>query len=414
MRGLIYGVAAVVLTVMVGCGDQNRVPPQEQARASNPRTNLYPLSAPSQGAVQPVQGYAPTRVTANYDYNAQPAYGAQGGYATQPAYYAGGTANTYAGFPSGSTIPGPEGGVCRVEDVTAYSNPNVPINDPPAVVNYQGGSYAAGSYGNVPTSYGGGARGTPPTSYNRLSASYPTTAGGIFNDPRPGLHYGPVEGTADIVTNPSLIGPIGAPTSVYAPPVSSAYRAPVTTTAYAPTTTYASTTTTTTYSQPVTTTTYAAPVTTTYAAPATTAAYVPPAPTATTTGYVGGAYPALSANIPASFSAGPASPVGDVSEIKLVPALDIPPNRRPNDAAPSQWFEVVRPGNGPLRIGRVNATCVCVGVRVPKRFVAAGERALIEARILSRPPANNLTYGIYVGIVEPQQTVVDADVTITL
>jgi hypothetical protein len=54
-----------------------------------------------------------------------------------------------------------------------------------------------------------------------------------------------------------------------------------------------------------------------------------------------------------------------------------------------------------------------VSARVPNRFVAAGERALIEARIVSKPPVNNLTYGIYVGVVEPVQTTLDTDVTIT-
>lgn len=98
--------------------------------------------------------------------------------------------------------------------------------------------------------------------------------------------------------------------------------------------------------------------------------------------------------------------------LMLVPATDIPPGIHPNDALPSQWFEVVRPGNGPLRIGRVSSTCVCVSVRVPKRHIEQGERALIEARIVSRPPANNLTYGIFVNTVEPVQQTLDSDITI--
>lgn len=99
--------------------------------------------------------------------------------------------------------------------------------------------------------------------------------------------------------------------------------------------------------------------------------------------------------------------------LRLVPALDVPSSNRPNDVAPSQWFEIIRPDNGPLRIGRVSSTCVCVSVRVPKRFIAAGERALVEARIVDKPPYNNLTYGMYVNVLEPVQTMLDTDVTIT-
>ncbi len=101
-------------------------------------------------------------------------------------------------------------------------------------------------------------------------------------------------------------------------------------------------------------------------------------------------------------------------EFRLVPAPDVPSSDRPNDAAPSQWFEIVRPGNGPIRIGRVSSSCVCVSVRVPNRFIGAGERALVEARIVSRPPMNNLTYGIFVSVLEPVNTMLDADVTIRL
>ncbi len=164
-----------------------------------------------------------------------------------------------------------------------------------------------------------------------------------------------------------------------------------------------------------------------------------PPPPAPPTGYAGGAYPTATATIPATYPPAPVPPpaapvqvpprapaasqaaaAADMAagfgqgEIRLVPAPDVPPGMHPNDAGPSQWFEIVRPGNGPLRIGRVSATCVCVGVRVPRRHIAAGERALVEARILTRPKVNNLTYGIYVNIAEPEQTVVDADVTVSL
>lgn len=412
VRGIILMVAAAsVLVLTGGCGNRDReVYPREQARASAPRTNLYPLASPPPSSVQPLQGYAPTRITASY----ADGYTAPGpvnqGYGVQPAGYVAGNqqggyvqsgvaapGQGYAGDPFAGVVQNPftpNGGVCRVEEITAYSNPNVPIQDPPVVVNrvnittpYPGGvnTYAAMDTGYQTTTNTAGytrpslsatTRYNPGAPRGSQYGPYDTSVYGgssDLNHPR-GLHYGPVEGTADIVTNPSAIGLTGF--SAGYGPVGSAYPA----------------------------------------APA-------PAPQAR---YSGGAYPAATGTIPATYAPVPApagyAPTGpapvaaayNASEIRLVPAPDIPPRFHPNDAGPSQWFEIVRPGNGPLRIGRVSATCVCVGVRVPNRHIAAGERALIEARIVSRPQVNNLTYGIYVNIVEPQQTVVDADVTINL
>ncbi|MDR1612874.1 MAG: hypothetical protein LBT97_08840 [Planctomycetota bacterium] len=137
------------------------------------------------------------------------------------------------------------------------------------------------------------------------------------------------------------------------------------------------------------------------APPAQNTVYVPPVAAPTS------AYPALYETVqPSAFAP-------QTGGMQLVRAYDIP-STRTGDAAPAQWFEIVRPGNGPLRIGRVSSSCVCVGVRVPNRFIAQGERALVEARVLSRPPADNLTYVISVGTIEPRESILTADVTIRL
>lgn len=163
-----------------------------------------------------------------------------------------------------------------------------------------------------------------------------------------------------------------------------------TTTTYTPTVDYTQTFT---YSEPVVTTaTYTVPMATTQ-----TAVYYPDSSPVVTT----------STFTPAS----PSVPF-DGASLRLVPATDIPPGNHPNDALPSQWFEIIRPGNAPIRIGRVSSTCVCVSPRVPSRFVGQGERALIEARIVQRPARNNLTYGIFVNVVEPVTQTVDSDITI--
>lgn len=420
VRGKILMVAAAaVLSLTSGCGNRDsEVYPREQARASAPRTNLYPLTTPPPGSVQPLQGYAPTRITASYadGYTAPPPANAgyNPGYNVQPAGYVAGSQQGgyvqsgiaapgpgYAGDPFAGVVQNPftpNGGVCRVEEITAYSNPTVPIQDPPVVVNrvdittpYPGGvnTYAAMNSGYQTPATSGGYTSPSLSARARYNAGaprggaygpYDTSAYGSssYQNHPTGLHYGPVEGTADIVTNPAAIGLIGF-SSGYGP-VGSAYPTAPRTGAPAP---------------------------------------MPPPPGSPAARYSGGAYPAVATTIPATYAPAPAAqaPMAagyNVGEIRLVPATDIPPGFHPNDAGPSQWFEIVRPGNGPLRIGRVSATCVCVGVRVPNRHIAAGERALVEARIVSRPQVNNLTYGIYVNIVEPQQTVVDADVTISL
>lgn len=415
-----------MLAAVVGCGNNNnnsssngtRRPPPDQARApeTGSRVNLYPMSGPAPAANQP-QGYAPTRITAAQYTPDQTSYAPSPTYSATPASYQPLSSTTYSTQPvaygpnasprpysnttaSYSSTPAPfaggagsgafntPSGYCTFEDVTAYSNPNVPMGDPPVVINNPGGGVM----------YAG-----------------PSARAPLQPDAKPGLSYGTVEGTADIAR------PIG-PTST--PYTSSSYSTTTyPTTAYAPTvqtvpatTTYSTTTapvvtTSSTYSPTLssttTTTTYMTPGQATYVAMPTTTYQTTSSGVTTSSAYPSTTAPM--AAVPASYTPGGAASAG---QYKLVPALDVPPGKRPNDAAPSQWFEIVRPDNGPIRIGRVSATCVCVGVRVPERQVGAGQRALIEARILTKPPVNNLTYGIYVGVVDPVQTTLDTDITI--
>lgn len=150
--------------------------------------------------------------------------------------------------------------------------------------------------------------------------------------------------------------------------------------------------------------------------------------------YVDPTYPTTAPMQPISYGGGPvvstvvgsstpvAAPVVAVGGVdgavnaagyQLVPALDIQPGMRPGDAAPSQWFEVVRPDGGPVRLGRIYSTCVCVSPRISTRYINAGERALIECRIVDRPAVNNVTYGLYVQVLEPFSTTLDSDITVS-
>lgn len=344
LRGFAPTILAVLLIAFAGC--ENR-PPEETRVAeapppsapAGPRVNLYPLTTPPPGSLQPLTGSAPlayapptyaaapepvpaagfpqspyrTVPAATYAPTYAPAPAAVSYAPPMPGSYSASYTTTYRTPEAGMTTAG---GYCMVEEITASSSPFVPMPDPPVVVE------------------------------NRY---YPS----------------------------------GPPAATYSAP----YYTPAAGSGY--------TTTATTYTT--------APVSYSSGVPAPAPAYVAPVAVvpATTTTYV-------------ATTAAPATAQAGVTGFRLIPAPDVPPGIHPNDAAPSQWFEIVRPGNGPIRIGRVTSTCVCVGVRVPNRYIGAGERALVEARILTRPPVNNLTYGIYVNLLEPEKVVVDADVTIRL
>lgn len=585
MRAFILMVAAASMAVVIGCSNQNNDPELAEAPASAPRVNLYPLTSPPPGSVQPLQGYAPTRISATQygpevyrdgstvematrnpygttyatdPYAAQTTYATttyptttyqtatySGGYVAQPATF--GVDAAYApttAAPVGTTSTGgycpPGSAYCTVEEITAGSNPIVPIGSPPVVVNppvpaatyaqqqqanvyavatttptYQTATYTQPVATTYQTTYA--APTTPtyqtatytqpaattyqttyaaPTTTTYQAATYAQPAATTYQTttytPPAAPAYqttyaapGYATTTASYTTTtaytnspaaytPPTIPPAPAPTTTYATTIRSAYTPPPrlsATSAYTPPparTTTRSTTRTTTYQRetpiglhfgevegtadivgpvpsldpvvrPVPSSAYFHPAygRQTQPAPQTRplsmnaepaqqpeAAFAPapvmamappaaPAPERT-------ARPMLSSSVarPAIANRQPVSSVAGVSasaargEYKLIPALDVPPGNHPNDFGPSQWFEVVRPGNGPVRIGRLSATCVCVGARIPKRHYAAGERILVEARMLSKPPVNNVTYGIYVNILEPVETVVDADVTL--
>ncbi len=508
---------------LLGCGEQP-VDNGDVAAAPAPRANLYPLTSPPPGSVQPLRGYAPTRLPAL----SEPQYGPEiyrdglgnvelaarnTGALSDAAYSTGSAAlppapdftdayagDAYAGDPyAGQTafaaapaapLPGadtypavqyPDGFVVTQPAVytaaatppagymtaaaaaaasvaAGYdpSDPSSPYYCPPGaaycpipgsalngapvvatpadtfglespaapsslVATYAAPEYATTAYTAAPayttvpataaTTYAvapaaytppaaqtvaaplpapaPAARYTPPL---RLSASArlpasPSPSAYERNAPR-GLHFGEAEGTADIV------GPVPSPSPIVRPAYAAPYPAPAYGAPYP--------------ARPLSLNAEpeAAP------APAPAMAALPaPAPAPARRPMLSsapGAQPA--AGEPQSAVAGVAAARGGY---RLVPAPDVPPGNHPGDFGPSQWFEVVRPGNGPVRVGRLSVTCTCVGARIPKRHYGAGERILVEARMISKPARNNLTYGLYVNILEPVETVVDADVTLT-
>lgn len=463
VRGLLLlAAAACIVTLGLGCRSDRY--DQAYYYQGSQRTNLYPLTSPPPGSVQPVRGYGPTPVSSTQDYYGQGNYagyntgyygttqtaGYNPGYATG-SYYGTGYAVSQDPFPpgtvgaSGNTVANPfnpAGGYCRVEDVTANMNPTVPIKDPPVTIgnNINLGNTTPGytaSYTTTTAGYGvqqpyvSQASYTAPAATGSYAAGYATGGYGTTTYAAPPR----LSATTISTTGPGIVS---GPVPYCGPGVSCPPDPRVDTSMYGSGSNLpAGSQVQTTVGEIVGTadlvgggasygyTGQAAYGTTSYGASYGASPMVGAGYTTGTDTYRGGAYPSAIDTIPATHKTGSESfrnsrmknngtRTANAGGIRLVPALDVPPNFRSNDAGPSQWFEVIRPGNGPVRIGKISATCVCVGVRIPKRQYAAGERILIEARTLTRPPVNNLTYGIYVNVVEPVKTVVDADVTISL
>ncbi len=311
---------------------------------------------------------------------------------TAPAYTA--TTYTTANYATTSAYAPPAAPVTTTAAYVPPALPPVPVPAPaqaaytPPATTYSAAplrlsataAYAPPAY--TPPAY------TPPAPRAAAAQPYPPAAG---------LSFGEVEGTADLVGPLPSLDPIVRPAyaAPYAPaPYGAAPAAPAYPAAPAPAG----------YVGP-----YAPPLSMN-AAPAASPAPVAerPAPLLSST-----ARPAIrSAESSVAGVRAQSAASANAAGYKLVPAPDVPPGNHPNDFGPSQWFEVVRPGNGPVRIGRLSVTCTCVGARIPKRHYEAGERILVEARMLSKPAVNEVTYGLYVNILEPVETVVDADVTL--
>lgn len=389
MRGIILASLTAILIIIPGCGEETARMDSTPAYARSAGTSLRPLSVPAQGPAVSEMGafdggqYGEDYSTASAGYTTDP------GYVSSPVM----TDGTYQ-------MVQPVAQAYRTQPDTVVSNaPRRPSPYDP-LFNYY--ANRSGGYTTYATAY------TPTT--------YPATTGYATGD---GATYyaTSVTETPDytavtLASAPTTYSTATTTTTYTTAPTSfDALIIPTSSDPYSGTVYEGSPYTSVTLSRPVAATT---PLPVPSPVYATTSTYpASPAYTTTTTTSYATTDPILvqqpgTDNMLAVITA----PAVGASSYRLVPATDIPPGNHPNDAGPSQWYEILRPGNGPIRIGRVSSTCVCVGVRVPNRFVGAGERALIEARTLTRPPVRNLTYGIYVNIMDPDKVVLDADVTL--
>lgn len=88
--------------------------------------------------------------------------------------------------------------------------------------------------------------------------------------------------------------------------------------------------------------------------------------------------------------------------IRIV-AADVPTTRYTEDYASSQVLEIIRPDDGPISVGRLIASCSCLSASMERREFAQGERALIEVRVVKKPPVEDAAYAIIVQLTEPER-----------
>ncbi|MDR0363182.1 MAG: hypothetical protein LBJ46_10950 [Planctomycetota bacterium] len=102
--------------------------------------------------------------------------------------------------------------------------------------------------------------------------------------------------------------------------------------------------------------------------------------------------------------------VFDHEGFSIAPARDPQPRQYSHDPGPTQAFEIVRPGQGPIRIGRLHTSCSCLELSAAKRDFAQGERALLELRNVKPTVGGGATYSFFVQITEPVRETLRYDV----
>ena len=96
----------------------------------------------------------------------------------------------------------------------------------------------------------------------------------------------------------------------------------------------------------------------------------------------------------------------------LVPVADATPPHYAGDVGPAQLFEVIRPDNGPVTLGRMYWSCTCIMAETPKKSYAAGERVLVTVRHVKEAPEGGATFVIGVKVASPVDTLLNAHVTV--
>ena len=94
---------------------------------------------------------------------------------------------------------------------------------------------------------------------------------------------------------------------------------------------------------------------------------------------------------------------------RLIPISDIQPTALPSDLSPAQAFEIVRPMDRPVTIGRLFTSCSCIQLEAAKRTFVPGERAILILRNTRPTPASGQVYAVFVQVTSPVRATLRVD-----
>lgn len=91
------------------------------------------------------------------------------------------------------------------------------------------------------------------------------------------------------------------------------------------------------------------------------------------------------------------------------PAPDVAAQTHAGDLSPTQVFEIMRPSDKPVTIGRLFTSCSCIQLETNKRTFRPGERAVLQLRNIRPTPPQGQVYAIFVQITSPIRTTLRFD-----
>lgn len=92
----------------------------------------------------------------------------------------------------------------------------------------------------------------------------------------------------------------------------------------------------------------------------------------------------------------------------IVPAVDVAAPVHPEDPGPTRVFELIRPYNQSVTLGRLYTSCTCIRMETDKKSYGSGERVLITVRNVQ--PTKGQTYPFYVQVNSPLSVILRHDI----
>ena len=100
--------------------------------------------------------------------------------------------------------------------------------------------------------------------------------------------------------------------------------------------------------------------------------------------------------------------------MSLVSVTDVTPADYPEDKGPAQVFEIIRPENAPLTLGRLSLSCTCIEVSTEggKTSFEADERVLITVRQVKDAPKGGAVFTMTAQVLTPKAAILTCEVPV--